>query len=100
MAGEIDAPSWVEISAAPPWAEIDVPQLHHLVRRMVLKMSTGWILKWPRLALHGFNRGERREERGPEKMGEKRRKKGGREKADRGNKKRKRKKKSLKNGAS
>jgi hypothetical protein len=47
-------------------------------------MSTGWVLKWPRSALHhgprsalhGFNRGEKR---GLEKMGENRRKKWERE---------------------
>ena len=80
LVGEIGAPSWAEISVAPPWAEIGAPWLHHPVRRTVLKMSTGWVLKWPRSvlhheprsALHGFNKGERR---GLEKMGEKRRKK-------------------------
>jgi hypothetical protein len=90
-----------EISAAPPWAKIGAPRLHYPMRRTVLKMSTGWVLKWPTLALHhgprsvlhGFNRGERR---GLEKMGEKRRKKGEREKADLGNERRKKKKKKKK----
>ena len=37
MAGEIGAPSWAEISFAPPWAEIDAPQLQQ--RRGLEKMG-------------------------------------------------------------